>query len=461
MSKRKSSVPVESSSNKSRKMYSGVLNVRRIIEAVHSEFKEAVVQDNEASVLKYLEMGVNPNIPVTDNGKTPLMIYAERGNLGIVKELLANGAGIHFQEKIRIYSMKRGYSTELGYSALMFAAKHGHLNIVKELLAKGANVNFQENGYGFSVLMVAAEYGRLDIVKELLAKGADVNLKNKNGYSAAMVAAQYKFPEIGIILIENGTNVVYTDDDEKDRSLLTVAVENYYYCDRNSEKEKRTKFVEFIQRIVEKGADVNEIDRQEDLSPLMYASSDGSLPIVEFLIEKGANVNVTNKHGNDALSCAISDFEQHGWEPELYTDGWENGNPRARDAEEWFRIFEILVDNADDMYKVYSYEPTQFTFLSYLFSAEATAVEYIEEYYDDITPQLRQDQPGMILLDLPIEERKKRVSLLVKKMIDKGVNVSFKDDKGQTAGDHALKTIYKEIGVKLKEIEAAMQDFYF
>jgi len=332
------------------------------------------------------------------------------------------------------------------------------LNIVKELLAKGADVNLQENEYGYSVLMVAARYGHLDIVNELLAKGADVNLKDKARYSAAMVAAEYKFPEIGIILIKNGTNVIYTDD-EKGRSLLTVAIEHYGYCNRNS--EKRNKFVEFIQRIVEKGADVNEIDRQEDLSPLMYASSDGSLPIVEFLIENGANVNVTNKYGHDAVCCTISHFSELGWEVDLFKDGGYGYNPRRCDAEEWFRIFEILVDNSDNMYNVYRDGTTRFTFLSYLFLAEVAAVKYFEDItgYGDIPLPLKQDQTGMILLDLPIEDRKKRVSQLVEKMIRKGVNVSVKDDKGKTAGDYALTTIYKEIGDKLKGIEAAILDF--
>jgi len=395
--------------------------ITKIICTAHSEFAKAVAQDNQASVIKYLNWGVNPNIQIRpDHEKTALMFYAERGNLDIVKELLANGAGIHFQEKILINSMKSGYSTGLGYSALMFAAKHGHL----------------------------------DIVNELVSKGADVNLKNKKGYSAAMVAAEYKFPEIGIILIENGTNVVYIDDDEKGRSLLTVAIEHYAYCNRNS--EKRTKFVEFIQRIVEKGADVNEIDRQEDLSPLMYASEDASLPIVEFLIENGANVNVTNKHGHDALYYTINYFHELGWETDLFIDGGYGYKTRCYDTEEWFRIFEILVDNSDNMYNVYRDRTTRFTFLSYLFHAEVAAIKYFDE--DNDVP-VRQDRTGMILLDLPIEERKKRVSKLVEKMIRKGVNVSVKDDKGRTAGDYALETIYKEIGDKLKRIEAAILDF--
>jgi len=429
--------------------------ITKIICTAHSEFAKAVAQDNQASVIKYLNWGVNPNIQIRpDHEKTALMFYAERGNLDIVKELLANGAGIHFQEKILINSMKSGYSTGLGYSALMFAAKHGHLDIVNELVSKGADVNLQENEYGYSVLMVAAQYGHLDIVNELVSKGADVNLKNKKGYSAAMVAAEYKFPEIGIILIENGTNVVYIDDDEKGRSLLTVAIEHYAYCNRNS--EKRTKFVEFIQRIVEKGADVNEIDRQEDLSPLMYASEDASLPIVEFLIENGANVNVTNKHGHDALYYTINYFHELGWETDLFIDGGYGYKTRCYDTEEWFRIFEILVDNSDNMYNVYRDRTTRFTFLSYLFHAEVAAIKYFDE--DNDFP-LRQDRTGMILLDLPIEERKKRVSKLVEKMIRKGVNVSVKDDKGRTAGDYALETIYKEIGDKLKRIEAAILDF--
>jgi hypothetical protein len=43
----------------------------------------------------------------------------------------------------------------------------------------------------------------------------------------------------------------------------------------------------------------------------MFASTQGFLPVVEFLLEKGANVNVADKDGRSALSYAKADGREH------------------------------------------------------------------------------------------------------------------------------------------------------
>ena len=60
-------------------------------------------------------------------------------------------------------------------------------------------------------LMVAVDCGDIEEIKELVRKGVDVNAKNKNGWTALMVAAITE--HIGVIrmLLEAGANKEATD----------------------------------------------------------------------------------------------------------------------------------------------------------------------------------------------------------------------------------------------------------
>ena len=97
-----------------------------------------------------------------------LLIYASsRGNLSIIKFLLAEGADIHAQED----------------DALMYAAYYDHLDIVEFLLANGADIHAQEDW----ALRYAASRGHLDVVKFLLANEADIHAQEDR----ALIYATY------------------------------------------------------------------------------------------------------------------------------------------------------------------------------------------------------------------------------------------------------------------------------
>jgi len=56
--------------------------------------------------------------------------------------------------------------------------------------------------------------------------------------------------------------------------------------------------------LVEREADINAQDN-EGMTPLMCATRNGFLPIVKYLLSKGANVTIQNNYGSMALSIAI------------------------------------------------------------------------------------------------------------------------------------------------------------
>ncbi|MBR3627785.1 MAG: ankyrin repeat domain-containing protein [Elusimicrobia bacterium] len=121
-----------------------------------------------------IKSGANLNIQ-NEEGKTALMIAAERGNEKITKLLISKGADVNIQSVDKM-------------TALSYAARYGKTKIVKILISKGADVN-HVHYYGKTPLIEAIENTRYETVKLLIAKGADLNHKN-NGYDTTLDIAK-------------------------------------------------------------------------------------------------------------------------------------------------------------------------------------------------------------------------------------------------------------------------------
>ena len=93
------------------------------------------------------------------------------------------------------------------------------------------------------------------------------------------------------ILIENGANVNVNEDTEEGVPPLSQA------CGGN--------FLDVIKFLIDKGADVNHLDDQ-DMTPLMKASSENSEDIVRFLLSlKNINIELADSQGCTALWKAV------------------------------------------------------------------------------------------------------------------------------------------------------------
>jgi hypothetical protein len=72
--------------------------------------------------------------------------------------------------------------------------------------------------------------------------------------------------------------------------------------------EKKIDWIEFLLR---HGADINSVDNRGN-TPLMIASYWRNAPVVQLLIEYGANVHITNQVGKTAYDCAIDTTPREG-----------------------------------------------------------------------------------------------------------------------------------------------------
>ena len=70
--------------------------------------------------------------------------------------------------------------------------------------------------------------------------------------------------------------------------------------------------IEFISSFLNNGGDVESVDPADNYTLLMHASERESFEIVELLLEKGANINVTDNNGFNPLMLCVSVVRKKG-----------------------------------------------------------------------------------------------------------------------------------------------------
>ncbi|XP_066468641.1 ankyrin repeat domain-containing protein 31 [Tiliqua scincoides] len=98
-----------------------------------------------------------------------------------------------------------------GETCLHMAAKKGDLSLVKSLVASGACVNQKDNA-GWTPIHEASNGGYTEVIAELLKSGADVNCKGLDGVLPIHNAVSGNHFEVVRLLLHHGANVNETDN---------------------------------------------------------------------------------------------------------------------------------------------------------------------------------------------------------------------------------------------------------
>jgi ankyrin repeat protein len=222
-----------------------------------------------------------------------------------------------------------------GSSALIFAIINGNYDVARVLVEKGADVNLPDNT-GATPLYSAVEMhtlastfgrpdlpplvvaGSVDAVKMLLAHGANPNatLKSKvlkrvynggdgkldTGATALMRAAKGGDVTLMRILLDAGADPKLMQKNGNSALLLAAALGPKAGSDNNPDKGTYQDAIAAMTMLLNMGADVNASNVAGDTAAHAAVSSP---PVLQFLADHGAKMDVKNKQGRTALETAL------------------------------------------------------------------------------------------------------------------------------------------------------------
>jgi ankyrin repeat protein len=271
---------------------------------------------SEEIVRALLDAGADANAN-QGGGEEAIMIASRTGKAGVVKALLEKGARIESRDSS-------------GQTSLMWAAAAGHAEVIELLIQKGADVKYRLNS-GFTPLLFAAREGRSAAVTMLLKHGADVKdaivTKDKtggrgapNGTSAVLLAMENGHFELAMEIIKAGADPNDMRSGFTALHALTWVRKPPHGDDEAGQPPPaangKLSSLDFIREIVKAGANPNALLGSEasakfgraisfnQATPFLLACRNADLPMMNLLVELGADPQKPNADGSTPLMAA-------------------------------------------------------------------------------------------------------------------------------------------------------------
>jgi ankyrin repeat protein len=256
-----------------------------------------------------------------DDGFTPLLRAAARGDATLVIALLEHGADIH------------ALDPRMGTSALHLSAQSGRGEVTATLLAHGAFIDLQSPALGNTALMDAVLYRSDEVARVLLDHGARTFIRNHWHQSALELARDEARPHVARWIEERDR----ADADARRAAALVTA------ADAGDAEEMRRR-LEAGAAVDERSPVTGRVD--DDYTALGIAASDGRVDLVEKLLAAGADPREPNGlmggtalheaayfgHADVIAAIAASGNRPERLPAELDTRGAYNGLTALHDA---------------------------------------------------------------------------------------------------------------------------------
>jgi uncharacterized protein len=262
----------------------------------------------------------------TPGGMTPLLYAARDGRIDIAKTLVAAKADVQ-QADVN------------GITPLLMAITNNHLDVAKFFVEKGANPNAAD-WWGRTPLYATVEirnrdYGRnneheidrpaaLEVIRMLLDRGANVDARTKEvppgrrfvtplgdlswvdftGQTPFLRAALAGDITVMRLLLEKGADPNIATF-AGTTALMAAAGVNW--MTGQTFTESKEALMQAVQLCLEKGGDVN-AKNSMGVTAVIGAANRGSDDILEFLVKKGARLDIKDKEGRTPLVWAEGVF---------------------------------------------------------------------------------------------------------------------------------------------------------
>ena len=208
---------------------------------------------------------------------TPLVEAAKRADAAAVHALLQTGADVNAREVD-------------GTTVLHWAAYHNDPELVDVLVRAGAKVG-ASNRYGVTPLWLATINGNAAIVERLLDAGADARAaRTDNDETTLMIAARAGHTEVMKVLLDHGANVNAVERHRGQTALMWAAAEKHPAA---------------VKVLVEAGADMNARSARTEMTPLMFAIRAGDIETTRLLLDVGGDLTETAADGTSMLMLAV------------------------------------------------------------------------------------------------------------------------------------------------------------
>ncbi|MGK5593991.1 MAG: ankyrin repeat domain-containing protein [Parachlamydiaceae bacterium] len=327
---------------------------------------------NHYENFKYLERRANIR-HITTIGDTLLHIAAMRGAPEVLDLLLESGFSLEKKNNDGqtpifravpnfnrfFFLLSRGasiYHTDrFGTTMLHFAAKFGSLKVLEALikvlglelkdnrgqtplfyavsqtenfrflLEKGANTRLNpETRYGATILHIAARDGSPEVLNMLLNTGSDLESEDEDEETPLFYAIN-KLENFKFLLnkgadihhrlkIEDGATVIHIAARDGSLNVLEALIETLGL--ELKDKHGLTPLFyavsepENFKLLLDKGADTHHRLKSEDEATILHiAARDGSLKVLQMLLDAGLDLELKDKHGLTPLFYAVSEPE--------------------------------------------------------------------------------------------------------------------------------------------------------
>ncbi|KAI0437200.1 ankyrin repeat-containing domain protein [Xylaria telfairii] len=220
----------------------------------------AVSQKNGNMIGRLLDKGADPNILNPDKGISPLHLLCQLGG-NTADEILEEFALIEGADGQRRMKTDFNLPASDGSTALHYVIGLKDLNLIRILLRQKLNLNAEVTKTGTTPLM-AAIAGGIDII------------------------------EVIKLLLKVDANTSLDKRDRTMNSALDIAISREEWA--------------LVRELIEAGAELNPEVLEKIQTPLYAAVLKNNLSMVEFLLSKGADPNVSGKASLPPLELALS-----------------------------------------------------------------------------------------------------------------------------------------------------------
>jgi ankyrin repeat protein len=288
---------------------------------------QACTNGNARMVEALLKAGADAN-SFQAEGQSVLMTAARAGNAEVVKVLLDHGAEVNAKESWR------------GQTALMWATAENHPDVVQALVDHGADVNLVSSVFdfremkvkpgdvpmhfprgGFTALLFAARGGFTECAKILLDHGADIKIADPDSTSALVLAIINGHYDTAAFLLDRKADPNVADSNGRAALFAAVDMRDIYSSNRPAPKDtNKTDPLELIKMLLAAGADPNakltkmitaravldfpDVMLGEGSTPFLRAAKSADVPLMQLLLDKGADPKVVTKAGVTAVMVA-------------------------------------------------------------------------------------------------------------------------------------------------------------